>query len=223
MERLAEALSLPAEQCSYICLPGHQRGESVGRLTASQWLDSFAEQYHTQQHAHKNLIFVGYSLGGLIMTYLLAAKRLPAPKKQILLAPALAFKHWTKIPTYLPATTLDQILIPSLTPKHYKANPGVTIGAYKVLFEISKQLEDLPSVSYNIPTLVLCDQRDELVKPQGLQQFIQQQQLSKWQLYIIPSSPWKRWGKKHLLVAPEHQSDEHWKEVRSRIDHFLNA
>ena len=223
MERLAEALALPPDCCSFICLPGHSPGEGVERLTADQWLESFATQYRQAADGHPNIIFLGYSLGGLLMMHLLANGSLPAPKRQVLFAPALAFRPWTKIPTYLPRTLLDHLLIPSFTPRRYKAHPGVTIGAYQVLFEISRQLNQQEASAYNIPTLVLCDQRDELVHPEGLRRFIREKQLSQWELHIAPSTRWERWGKKHLLVAKEYQSEAYWHQMKERIDTFLHA
>ena len=223
MERLAEELQWPLDRCTFVCLPGHAPGESLRHITADRWLDSFSRQYQAAFSTSEEVVYVGYSLGGLLMTYLLGKERVPAPAKQILFAPALSFKQWTRIPTFFPASVLDQLLIPSFTPKGYKATSGVTIGAYKALFEVSTKLESLDSDRYNLPTLVLCDQRDELVHAEGLRTFIQEKKLSNWQLHILPSRPWKRWGKKHLLVAREYQSDAHWAEVKDRIIRFLNA
>ena len=157
------------------------------------------------------------------MTYLLGNGRIPAPNTQVLFAPALAFKRWTRIPIYVPASALDRLLIPSFTPPQYKANPGVTIGAYKALFEISAGLEALDSANYNLPTLVLCDQRDELVHPAGLRTFIREKNLSRWQLQILSSTPWERWGKKHLLVAQEYQPKAYWTNIEQRVNQFLLA
>ena len=223
MARLAEALGWPADQCAFICLPGHAPGESLRNITAAQWLDSFEEQYRAALPTSGNVVFVGYSLGGLLMTYLLGTGRLPAPARQILFAPALAFKRWTRIPTLFPASFLDRLSIPSLTPVSYKASPGVTIGAYKALFEISADLVSLDPTRYNLPTLVLCDQRDELVHPEGLSTFLREKNLSQWQLHIMPSLPWERWGKKHLLVAREYQSDAYWDNIQRLIADFLKG
>ena len=223
MERLAEALSLPSDRCTFICLPGHAPGDSFRNITAPRWLDSFEEQYRAAIPTQEEVVYIGYSLGGLLMTYLLAKGRLPAPAKQILFAPALAFKRWTRIPTLFPTSLMNRLLIPSFTPKQYKANPGVTIGAYKALFEISADLETLDSSNYNLPTLVLCDQRDELVHPAGLQTFIRDKKLSQWRLQILPSLRWERMGKKHLLVASEFQSEVYWNKIKEQIESFLNV
>jgi esterase/lipase len=112
-------------------------------------------------------------------------------------------------------------MIPSLTPKKYKASNGVTIGAYKALFEIRNELEHLPPEKYNIPTLIICDRHDELVSPQGLQKFIEQKKLTRWQLQIFKSSLWKHVGRKHLMVAREYQSDAYWNHLKACMDAFL--
>ena len=156
------------------------------------------------------------------MTYLLGAKQVTTPRKQILLAPALAFQQWTRIPSLIPKATLDQVTIPSFTPKHYKANSGVSLGAYKVLFTISQELDSMDSNYYNVPTIVFCDRWDELVQAIGLRKFIEAKQLSEWQLKIVPSSFWQRLGKKHLLVAEEFYSNSRWKEIRQQIQKFVN-
>ena len=221
MQRLANALGWPSDHCTFLCLPGHAGGESLRHITADQWLDSFGEQYRAAFPASGDVVYVGYSLGGLLMTCLLGQDRVPAPTKQVLLAPALAFKGWTRIPTYLPPSAADQWVIPSFAPRHYKANFGVSIGAYKALFEIRTRLEAADARKYDLPTLVLCDQRDELVHAEGLRTFIRQKNLLEWQLHILPSSPWGRWGKKHLLVAREYQSDAYWADIKERVEHFL--
>lgn len=222
MMRLAVALDLPPDHCSFLCLPGHAPGETLRDITAAQWLNSFEEQYRNAVPDTGEVVYLGYSLGGLLMTCLLGQGRVEPPRKQVLFAPALAFQQWTRIPTLISATTFDQLLIPSFTPRGYKANPGVTIGTYKALFEISRELEDLDPATYNIPTLVLCDQRDELVLPTGLQQFIEEKGLTQWQLHILPSGRWAQWGKKHLLVAKEYQTDAHWQEIKDRVDDFIH-
>ena len=221
MEKLAVALELPSTHCDFIRLPGHATGESFRNITAQQWVDSFYEQYMAASQDSHPIVFIGFSLGGLLMTYLLGLSKINAPHQQILLAPALAFKFWTYLPSFLPSS-LDNLMIPSLTPKKYKASNGVTIGAYKALFKIRHKLEHLHPDTYNIPTLILCDQHDELVAPQGLQKFIEQKKLTRWQLQIFKSSPWKHVGRKHLMVAREYQSDAYWNHLKACIDTCLH-
>ncbi len=223
MQSLAEELGCEEDQCTIIRLPGHAADETLHTDAAHRWLDSFRDQYQAAYERNSDIIFIGYSLGGLLMTYLLGADQISSPRKQVLFAPALAFQQWTKIPTLITTTTLDQVVIPSFTPQRYKANPGVSLGAYKVLFDISRELNGMDPLRYNIPTLVLCDQRDELVQPEGLRKFIEEKQLSEWQLYIVPSSPWERLGKKHLLVAREYQSKAYWDEIQQQIDTFIHG
>lgn len=222
MESLAQALNWPREQCSFICLPGHGVGESLRPAMASQWLDSFLEQYQTARYSSAPTVYLGFSLGGLLITYLLAKQQIKPPTHQILFAPALAFQRWTRLPTYFPGSRLDQLLVPSLTPSTYKATPGVTIGAYKVMFDIREQLNGLDAKHYNIPTLVLCDQHDELIHPKGLRNFIADRKLDQWQLHVFSSSRYRNLGKKHLLVAPEYQSDTYWQHIRDLIGIFLD-
>ncbi|MEM9672085.1 MAG: alpha/beta hydrolase [Bacteroidota bacterium] len=223
MQSLAEELGCAEDQSTIISLPGHAADETLHPDAAYRWLDSFRDQYQAAYERNQNIVFLGYSLGGLLMTYLLGDKQINQPRKQVLFAPALAFQQWTKIPTLITTSTLDQIVIPSFTPKRFKANSGVSLGAYKVLFQISRELNAMDPAHYNIPTLVLCDQRDELVQPAGLRKFIVEKQLIEWKLYIVPSSPWERLGKKHLLVAREYQSKAYWDEIRQQIDAFIHG
>ncbi|MEM6841019.1 MAG: hypothetical protein AAF632_02230 [Bacteroidota bacterium] len=223
MQALANELGWSEEKHSVICLPGHNEGEELSRDTANRWLGSFRDQYQAVRQKHTEIIFLGYSLGGLLMTYLLGKGEIVAPQKQILLAPALAFQQWTRIPSLIPEETLDQVTIPSFTPKYYKAQFGVSLGAYKVLFAISSKLDQMKPARFNIPTLVLCDQWDELVQPQGLHKFIEAKKLSHWELSIVSSGFWQRWGKKHLLIAKEYRSTDQWKQIRQQIRAFANG
>jgi esterase/lipase len=221
MEGLALALDLPLAQCHFIRLPGHGTDESFRNINAQQWVDSFDEQYAADSQNTNKIIFIGFSLGGLLMTHLLGSSKISAPQKQILLAPALAFKAWSYLPSYFPSV-LNNLMIPAYTPKKYKAHIGVTISAYKALFEIRDKLELMDAEKYNIPTLVMCDQHDELVNPQGLQKFIEQKKLTRWQLQIFRSSPWKQLGRKHLMMAREYRSDAYWNHLKASIDAFLH-
>lgn len=222
MENLAVALELPLAQCHFIHLPGHAAGESFRNTSPQQWVDSFYEQYMAASNESHPIVFIGFSLGGLLMTHLLASTHISIPHKQLLLAPALTFKFWSHLPAYFPAV-LDNLVIPAYTPKKYKATRGVTIRAYKALFEIRNELETLNPDKYNIPTLAICDEHDELVDPQGLQKFIEQKKLTRWQLQILKSNLWKYMGRKHLMVAREYRSDAYWNHLKASINHFLHA
>ena len=76
MQRWAERLPLPLNRCTFICLPGHAPGDSLRNITANRWLDSFSDQYQAAAaaHAHSDIVYLGYSLGGLLMTYLLGKR-----------------------------------------------------------------------------------------------------------------------------------------------------
>lgn len=222
MEKLAEALDLPLEQCDFIHLPGHAAGESFRNMKAQQWIDSFHAQYVAATQNSHSTVFIGFSLGGLLITHLLGVSKVRVPEKQILLAPALAFKFWSHVPVYFPAV-LNNFVIPAYTPKKYKATRGVTIQAYKALFEIRNELESFASDKYNIPTLVVCDQHDELVDPLGLQKFIEEKKLTHWELQILKSDIWKHMGRKHLMVAKEYRSVAYWDQLKASIKAFLHA
>ncbi|MEM8965331.1 MAG: alpha/beta fold hydrolase [Bacteroidota bacterium] len=223
MQSLADELGWLQDHRSVIQLPGHDEGEELSRDAANRWLESFREQYQAAQQHHAEVIFLGYSLGGLLMTYLLGKGEVVAPRKQILLAPALAFQQWTRIPTMIPKETFDQVTIPSFTPKNYKAQLGVSLGAYKVLFSISRELDSMETSRFNVPTLVICDRWDELVQPQGLRKFIEVKELNNWELLIVASGFWQRWGKKHLLIAKEYRSTNQWQQIRQQIQTFANG
>ena len=221
MKDLAMELGLPLAQCSFIRIPGHTAHESFRHVTAQQWMDSFYEQYINFSEDKENIICIGYSLGGLLMTHLLGLSEVRSPQKQILLAPALAYKLWSYLPAYFPAA-FNNLVIPAFTPKKYKVHRGVTIRGYKALFEIREELEHLDPKKYNIPTLLICDQHDELVAPQGLQHFIEEKKLTHWELQIFKSNPWKHLGRKHLIVAKEFRSEAYWKRLKTCIHTFLH-
>ena len=222
MQSLAEELGWGEGDFSVISLPGHSGDEELSREAADRWLASFRQQYNQVYQNQPNVIFTGYSLGGLLMTYLLGTGQIEPPYKQILLAPALAFQQWTKVPTILPKAAFDKVMIPSFTPLNYKANAGVSLGAYRVLFAISSELNGFDASLYNVPTLVICDRWDELVQAAGLRKFIEVKQLSNWRLFVVSSGFWNKMGKKHLLVAREFQTEAHWQQVRQEIEKFLH-
>lgn len=223
MQRLAQSLDLPPEACRYVCLPGHGDGESFENVDAEGWAHSFRDQYRMAVAGSERNVFVGYSLGGLVMTHALGSGHIPLPERQVLLAPALAFPFWAKFRTLLPQSGMESVTIPSMAPAEYRVRSGITLGAYRALFQLREELEELPATAYDIPSLVLCDQHDELVDARGLEAFIAEKALSRWQLHILPSRPWERLGKKHLIIAPEFQSEEYQNNIHKHILQFLST
>ncbi len=169
--------------------------------------DQLLKKYELNQR-----IFLGFSLGGALGVRHLALN----PKvfdKMFLFAPALEFRPTSYLVTLL--DFLDEnITIPTITDPSERAAKGSSLKAYRELFRVQSELQDGLKIGYiNIPTIVFVHEKDELISPEGIQNFINRNQLENWELQIIQSS--KSFGLRryyHQISVPDHINYSVWQE-----------
>jgi pimeloyl-ACP methyl ester carboxylesterase len=169
-----------------------------------------------RQSAHANrvpLFLAGFSYGALIGLDLLAARPDVAFDRALLFAPALSLRGWDyAIRLFAP---FPRMIIPTLAPAQYLANPGTPMAAYNALFETLDHFESHIGPRLNLPTLVVMDPGDELVSLDGIQHLAKAHDLGQWRFH-----PVQKQGSllnrtlRHIVIDEMSVGREAWAEIR---------
>lgn len=166
------------------------------------------------------LFLLAFSLGALLGCELLVTEPAVRFDRMALLAPALALRPVSHLP-YLFARW-PQIAIRSFSPRAYRANPATPVAAYLTLRTALSNVQQRPNPALNVPTLVLIDERDELVSARGLQRLLRRHNLTHWQLQPIrkqPTRPDARFH--HLIIDAECVGPATWYTMLTQIQRHL--
>lgn len=227
MRIFTQDLGIAKDCCSFITLTGHTQAteDKLHTVTGVQWMNEFKDQFEEIKKATsgRDLVYIGYSLGGLLITNYLSKYSKTSLHKIILLAPALSFKFWSRLPDTIFTWAIRKWALPSLTPKSIRANNGVTLAAYRALFDIHRDTQHKRLKTITISTLIICDNYDELVSSSGLKKYIKTNCSSKWHFELLKSHPLRHIGKKHLLVVKQYKPSAYWHKLKSLITDFLNT
>ncbi len=195
------------------------RKESFKEVTYGQWEK---ETYHIYSKVKKEalkrkvpIFLVGYSLGGLVGVNLLASKPDIQFEKMVLFAPALKIhlrSHFLKILSPFP-----RFMVPSMSPRSYRANSGTSIAAYLALFQGIESFEKNVNNKLNVPTLVFLDRKDELVSYHKTIQLMKDH-LKTWRIHEFENrNPIYH----HLIIDEVSLGNEHWSQIsESMINHL---
>ena len=130
------------------------------------------------------LLFVGFSLGGLIGLDLFASLPEVHYDRMVLFAPAIKLHSYHYLARLLSPFT--RLVIPSLAPDSYLSNKkGTPIAAYNALFEGLQQFKRHVSRKVNVPTLIFIDPHDEFIPVQAIKELKEEKKLDQWRLYIV--------------------------------------
>lgn len=201
-------------------LTGHSGAWDVSRL---QWQkDLFSALCLSKKEAEKEkvpLIFVGYSLSTALYLDVLSQfkKESFLVSKNIFFSPAVGIKKYLKYAKFL--SFMPWLIIPSRSPREYRANWGTSMEAYDALFRIEADLLKTASPRWNIPTLVFSDPEDELVSFELLEKFISEKKLNHWNVTLLPE---KNRDYHHLYIDKSSAGESSWKTIQSAIAEFLS-
>lgn len=167
------------------------------------------------------LFFVGFSLGALLGSDLLASEPDVHFDRMVLFAPAFncAICNGLKILTPFP-----RLVIPSFSTKTYRANQrGTPMAAYIALFDTIDHLRQNITPKLNVPTIIFIDKQDEFVSVRGLKQVIDAGALDKWQFHFLQKAKSGAPEKLHHLIIDERCLGKNmWDDVQKQmIRHLL--
>lgn len=153
------------ENSVLVSLYGHSPGESTKNITSDVWKRQLKDIIHKQADGDASLSLVGYSLGGILASYLVLTDRSLPVKKLCLIAPAI-LPHFSTLYGGL-ARALTHFLhipVPSLMNAEYSANRWVYPEFYSSLFELVTQFKDLaPNLREDLEVKAFFHPRDCLV------------------------------------------------------------
>jgi alpha-beta hydrolase superfamily lysophospholipase len=202
---------------------GEARLASLRQVTYGLWRDEAAAAYRlaAQQAEQRNapMLLVAFSLGALIGCTAALHSAGVHFARLVLFAPALRIRRRSGILQLL--SRWPQLVIRSLSPAAYRANPGTPIAAYNALYAAQRDFERSVGPQLNIPTLVFVDPRDEMVSYPGLGQLIAQHGLTQWQLQPVHKAPDANTSYHHLLIDRESVGATAWRQMMAQMHTHL--
>ncbi len=209
-------------------LKGH-RGlnfEDMMDVSAREWLEQFnsAVEFMAEQIPGLPVYLVGYSLGGLLGMVAQLQKSEPCFERQVLLAPALALKLYTRLA--LPMTRVVSFLA-SRSPKEYVANTrGTTGAAYQALFDLEREFRSAEERQFsvvNYPTLIIMRPNDELISYRCTKKLIERRELNRWKLAELPKKKTTHRDLyfRHLIIDEKSVGERSWQKLTKLLEEFL--
>lgn len=231
MEEMLQATGMDVLSLSLAGHGAHLTGEQ--RLRQFEEVDSFAvwqgdidsavaEASGRAEELDLPLYLLGFSLGGLLSADYINRSGSSVVDRAVLLAPALSLR-WTSW-LLRPLGVLPNFLLPNVGPDRYQANEYAPVSAYEALYSGVEQFrEHVRPERINIPTLVLIDGSDELVSDGGLEAFIEEHELNRWQLRHVDKGEDAGDVLDHVIVDRNALGDAQWESLTKQIREFLTA
>lgn len=227
MEPLINWLTGQGSDVFLVSLSGHhQKGINIKEVTASIWEKEMQQGYKlAKKTATVNgvpLYFLGYSLGALLGQSMIALKHhYECFEKQVLLAPAIAIRPRSYILKCL-LIFGKQRMLPSFSPRPYRANDALPLAIYQLLFTEVKKVVQCGFNNWKVPTLILIDPKDELISYKKLMQYMNQYKLTNCQILALNSERKSRRGQyHHLILDEETMGTANWEMVTREMQKFL--
>ncbi len=197
--------------CEVIHFPGHGRAyvgedERKGRMIAMRTLlqeDLENTLLRAAAYIRKKYVsydsqqfhYIGFSLGGLVG--LAASCQLALPFGTMhFCAPAFRPYTYAKLVQYLPWK--ESWLLPSGTPRPFRANIGTPKSLYRVLFRLVDDVD--PKLPIGCRGYIYLSATDELISPKATQQFVDNApNTNQWTVDIFKPKKMKT----HLMIDPK--------------------
>ena len=150
---------------------------------------------------------VAFSTGALYLQLWMKNHSERRPLKQILLAPAIHIKRQKVIET-LTEVLPSWFFIKSLSPAPFRRYQTMNIWEYRMLIEGILKWQNYDQ-TFDIPTKILIDPKDELVDAKRLCELFQVELINRPYL--------KGLGAHHILFHPDYFTDEDWKKLLAAL------
>ena len=225
----AMSLSLRGHGDNFDPVPGldlaDARMEAFKSVSRQIWSEDFLQAYQKIRQLRRKLevplFLIADSFGALLALELTLNEPDVEFDRMVLFAPAVSLhKRNSIIRLFSP---FPRFVLPSLSPKFYKANRGTPQAAYAVLFETLARFEQSIGPKINIPTLVFIDPKDELVSYERLRKIIRQHRLDRWRIHHVSKDKSSAATKiHHLIVDPASVGQSTWdRMVKAMQSHLL--
>ena len=228
MDSLAETLAANGYHVHRITLYGHN-GRTAHLFDEKVWLNEVAQSYQEIRARFPSLptYVMGYSLGGLTLVRMLES--VPTneyPRGMVLLAPAISLRGTLDALTALHLPPPITWAFPNLAPQEYRRYDFTPLFWYSNTLALYREIEsrnDLNRISA-IPTLVVLNDADEIVSPQGMSRWIERHKLSpSWRIQMVRPESSKFPLKEHLIIDESSLGAAEWSRLQLLINDFLRS
>lgn len=229
MDDWSKALKSHGALVVRLALHGHEeRLGHMSEVSASLWREQFKKALKEAQALTESelpIYFMGFSLGALVGLEWLAGNENPlinGIKKMVLIAPAIATPWYSEPAIGVLGIFGKGFILPSRSPKEYRATKGSSVAAYQALLELKKSLLAQSFRNTNMPTLILLDKHDELIPSNEVKNIITKYHLGQWILDIVDNTvAYQNYGFRHLLVDEGSVGKDLWEAlIKKVVSHF---
>ena len=208
-----------------ITLHGHEdQGDEA--FSDAAWEEDLVQAYRSvdRQLGSRPIYFLGYSLGGLLVTRVLDTHPELTPRGVILLAPALSLRVLPQsgyLLTLFPPTTLS---VPNVAPPRYRRFASTPLFWYRNIFHLYSATRTLhnPQRLASVPTVIVANPRDELVSLSGLHEWLRDNQLAlNWKIRAIRPAGVSPATPEHLIIDQHALGLTEWENLLASIKERL--
>jgi len=214
MSSLVKAATKLNMNTYHVFLRGHRGSlEEFKKVTKDQWIEDIFRGYCQLKTLGKPIVYIGYSLGGLLGPYFLEYQTNVSFQAMILLAPGIVVKPKVRLLRFFRLFGKEWI-IPRRGPDKYYANRGTPVQAWLESFSMMDFLESSQGSKLSIPTLVAVDPKDKLISYKKLKKFVATRNLNKkWSFLEVHSTSKNH----HLVFNRDSLENNEWGSVIDEI------
>jgi pimeloyl-ACP methyl ester carboxylesterase len=189
-------------------------------LNANSWTESFSDDYQSAlEHSvilQRPLYFIGYSLGALLGLQYILRHPQHEFKKLALIAPATHTYFFTKIPAML-ACIIPKLSLKSSNLENYRNRDRTSFNDYKIMNQLQAEVGTLfKNTEINIPTLVITNPHDEVVKSSEVVNFSLAN--SNWRSLEMTNEDSQLPRKfHHLIIDKESCGEKQWSNLLKNL------
>lgn len=195
-----------------IALPGHSDDRQHAR-TFSQAFKIFS--HNMQVVTSEQYLVIAFSTGALYLQLWMRENPHLKPMAQVLLAPAFFIRRHHLI-SGMSKLLPSFFFIKSGSPKLLRRYSGLFVWEYRVLMEAISSFQSM--ASFEIPTLMLVDPKDELVDAARLARYSSQVQFQLMERKYL----WRP-GHHHIIFHPDYFQDGDWEKMLGLIQRFFQT
>lgn len=197
-------------------------------VNALDWQEDFKEAmlkaYEKSLELEIPIYFLGFSLGALVGIDWQEhhSNEKLSFKKMVLIAPALSLPWYSKQAVKFLSFFNKKTILPSRSPKNYRAQSGTSVSAYEALINLKEGVDKIGYKKSNVSTLVIMDKNDELISLEDIKKLMNENRLNNWSTQVVNNKfAHENYGFRHLLVDEESVGVDLWQQITSRvIEHF---
>ena len=226
MDPLAETLASNGYIVHRVTLHGHN-GRTPQIFDEKVWLDEVTKSYQEIRARFPDIptYVMGYSLGGLtVLTMLESLPPAQYPRGMILLAPAISLSAALDALTALHLPPPITWALPNLAPVGYRRYDYTPLFWYSNTLDLYRNVDDLKHIGQlsTIPTLVVLNEADEIVSPEGTARWITDHHLEpSWRIEFVNPEDTEVPFKEHLIIDEGSLGQREWTRLQTLIASFL--